>query len=573
MPVHNSDIAGIFNRIADFLEIKGENTFRVRAYRNAARTVEGLSGSAAGMVKDGKDLSGLPGIGKDLAGKIEEIVKTGTHPLLKKLQKELPRGLSEIMDISGLGAKRAKKLFDELDIKTVKGLRKAAEKEKIRDLSGFGGKTEEKILESIERMRGSSERIKLIKAEEIIAPFVEYLKKDGSVKDIEIAGSNRRRRETVKDADILVTCRKGSRIMDRFVKYEDVKKVVSKGETRSTVLLRSDFQVDLRVLPGVSYGSAMLYFTGSKAHNIAVRKIAQKKRWKINEYGLFRGKKRLAGRTEEEIYRKVKLRYIEPELREDRGEIEAARKNRLPDLVTPDDIRGDLHTHTKVTDGRYTLEEMAAAARECGYDYIANTEHSKHLTVTGGIDEKGLAKQIKEIDKLNKKLKKFVVLKSIEVDILKDGSLDLPDSILKELDFTVCAVHYKFDLAEKEQTERIIRAMDNKYFNILAHPTGRLIGERPAYEVDMEKIMKAAKERGVALELDARPERLDLNDIHCKAAKDMGIKIAISTDAHSRDDFALMRYGINQARRGWLEKKDVVNTRTVSGLRKALKRK
>jgi DNA polymerase (family 10) len=390
---------------------------------------------------------------------------------------------------------------------------------------------------------------------------------------MEIAGSYRRRKETVGDLDILATCKKGSKVMDSFVEYEDVEKVLSKGKTRSSVVLRSGIQVDLRVVPQVSYGAALHYFTGSKEHNIAVRKMGVKKNLKINEYGVFRGEKRIAGKTEKEVYKQVALAYIEPELRENRGEIEAAKKGQLPPLIKLKDIRGDLHTHTKSTDGRYKLEDMAKAAEKRGYEYFAVTDHSKHVTVAKGLNAERLARQIEEIDRLNQKMKGIRILKSIEVDILEDGSLDLPDSVLKELDLVTASVHYKFNLSQEKQTERIIKAMDNPLVNIFCHPTGRLINERRPYEVNIERLLEAAQERGCFLELNAHPDRLDLNDAHCKLAKDMGVKVAISTDAHSIDDLDLMRFGISQARRGWLEAEDVLNTRRWEELKKLLKRK
>jgi DNA polymerase (family 10) len=361
--------------------------------------------------------------------------------------------------------------------------------------------------------------------------------------------------------------------MDRFVKYEDVKKVVSKGTTRSTIVLRSGLHVDLRVLPQVSYGAALHYFTGSKAHNIAVRKLGVKKKLKINEYGVFKGEERIAGKSEKDVYDEVELPYIDPELRENWGEVEAAQKGKLPKLVVLDDLRGDLHAHTKETDGHVDLKGMADAAKERGYDYLAITDHSKRVTMAKGLDAKRLARQIKEIDRLNGKLKGIVLLKGIELDILKDGSLDLPDDILKELDLTVCAVHYNRNLSKKDMTERIIRAMDNPHFNIFAHPTGRLINERDPYEIDLERIMKEAKERGCFLEINSHPDRLDLCDRHCKMAKDMGLKLAVSTDAHSVADLDFIRYGMDQARRGWLETDDVINTRSLKDLKKLLKRK
>lgn len=571
MPVHNSDISDIFNQIADLLEIKGSNPFRIRAYRNAARTVGGLSQNAADLVARGEDLSMLPGIGKDLAAKITEIVKTGRLKLLEELKSEMPAGLSDLMKIGGLGPKRVQVLYQKLGIHDLIGLKKAVSGKKIRELAGFGEKTERAISEEIERREGEGRRVKLNIAEEISNSLVDHLKKARGLKHITVAGSFRRRKETVGDLDILITAAKDSNVMERFVKYEDTEKVISRGQTRSSILLRSGLHVDLRVVPEISYGAALHYFTGSKAHNIAVRKLGVRKDLKINEYGVFKGSRRIAGRTEEEVFRQVDLPFIEPEMREDLGEIEAALKGELPKLVTTADIRGDLHVHTRLTDGRNTLEEMADAAIKKGYAYLAVTEHSRHVTVARGLKPEELAKSIKEIDRYNT-TSRILILKSIELDILEDGSLDLPDDILKELDLTVCSVHYRFNLPEEKQTERIIRAMDNPYFNILAHPTGRLINERKPYEVNMERIMHAAKERGCFMELNAHPDRLDLLDSHCKMAKDMGVKIAISTDAHRTSGLEFMRFGIGQARRGWIEAEDVLNTRSWEKLKKLLKR-
>ena len=573
MPVHNSDIAEIFNTMADLLDIEGANQFRVRAYRNAARTIGGFSQSAADMVERGEDLTALPDIGKDLAGKIKEIVETGDLGALQKLERRTPSELSSLMKIAGLGPKRVKVLYQELGITTLEGLKKAAESGKIRELEGFGEKTEEAIIEEIEHKGAEKGRIKLIIAEQIADPLVHYLQAVEGVKEVVVAGSYRRRKETVGDLDILVTCKKGSEVMERFVNYEDVKKVISEGKTRSTVQLRTGLQIDVRVVPQVSYGAALHYFTGSQAHNIAVRKMGVREKLKINEYGVFRGEDRVAGKNEQEVYEQVDLPYIEPELRENWGEIEAAQQDKLPSLVTLKDIRGDLHTHTKETDGHHTLEEMAAAARDRGYVYLAITDHSRRLTMVHGLNPKRLSKQIEAIDRLNEKMDDIFVLKAIEVDILEDGSLDLPDEILKELDLTVCSVHFKFNLSRKKQTERIMRAMDNPFFHILAHPSGRLINEREPYEVDIERLMEAAKERGCILELNAHPDRLDLTDRDCKMAKEMGVKVAISTDAHRTTDLDFMRFGVGQARRGWLEPDDVINTQSRTQLMKLLQKK
>ena len=573
MPVHNRDIAEIFNKVADLLEIEGANQFRVRAYRNAARTISDLPQSAADLVEKGEDLSKLSGIGKDLAGKIAEIVETGELAQLKELESRTPADLGRMMDIAGLGPKRVQALHAELGINSLDDLKEAAQQEKIREVSGFGVKTEKKILKGIKELVAEKKRFRLKEVEEIAHSLLKHLKKVKGIKEVVIAGSYRRRRETVGDLDILATCKKGSKVMEAFVKYEDVDEVVSQGKTRSTVMLRSGLQVDLRVLAQVSFGAALHYFTGSKSHNIAVRKLGVQRDLKINEYGVFKGEKRIAGQTEEEVYARVDLPYIEPELRENRGEIEAAQKGKLPQLITLNDIRGDLHTHTKVTDGRHTLEEMAEAAKERGYDYLAITNHSQRVTMTHGLDAKKLRQEMEKIDKFNDSSKGFRILKAIEVDILKDGSLDLPDKVLKELDVTVCSVHYHRNMSRKEMTERIIRAMDNPYFQILGHPTGRLLGNREPYDVDMEKIMAAAQERGCFLELNSQPDRLDLSDVYCKLAKDMGVKIAISTDAHSKTDLDFMRFGVYQGRRGWLEAEDVLNTHGLKKLKKLIKRK
>ncbi len=573
MPIHNSDIEGILDTVANLLEIKGENPFRVRAYRNAARTIQGLSQSVAAMVHEGQNLSELPGVGKDLAGKIAAIVATGTLPLLKELQRELPAGLTDLMKVPGLGPKRVAILYKELGIATLDDLAQAAEQGRIQALEGFGQKTEQHILEETGKLQQrQSKRISLVVAEQVAGPLVEYLQQTPGANDIVVAGSYRRQKETVADLDILATCEKNGKVMDRFVDYEDVRQVVSQGKTRSTVILRSGVQVDLRVVPQASYGAALMYFTGSKEHNIAIRKIGLAKKLKINEYGAFRGERRVAGRTEDEMYAQVGLPYIEPELREDRGEIEAARKRKLPKLLELRDIRGDLHVHTKRTDGHDTIEELVEAARKHGYDYIAITDHSKHVTVAHGLKPEQVRAQVREIDKINKKLKGFTVLKSTEVDILEDGSLDLPDEVLEELDLTVCSVHYKFNLSLKQQTDRICQAMENPYFTILAHPTGRLIGQREPYQVDMEEVVKAAQRNGCILEVNAHPERLDLNDVHCKMAKDLGVKVAVSTDTHRAGDLGYMRFGVGQARRGWLEVEDVINTGSVTELRRLLRK-
>lgn len=572
MPLHNSEVAQAFERLADLLEIEGANPFRVRAYRNAARTVGGYSKSMADMIAQGEDLTELPEIGDDLAGKIKTLVETGKLPLLQEVEARTPAALSELMKIEGLGPKRVRKLYQELDIHSIEDLKRAARNGKIRKLEGFGEKTEEMIKQRLERYSGAEQRTKLLVAQEIATALTDYLKKGRGIKQITVAGSYRRGKETVGDLDILVSAKKDSGVMERFVDYDEVIEVVSQGKTRSTVRLRSGLHVDVRVVPEVSYGAALHYFTGSKAHNIAVRRLGIKQGYKINEYGVFENDERIAGRTEEEVYKSVGLPYIEPELREDRGELEAAQKDSLPKLITLKDIRGDLHVHTKASDGHNTLKQMADAAAQLGYDYLAITEHSRHVTVANGLDEKRLLQHIKAIDKLNEQLDRITLLKSIEVDIMENGSLDLPDAVLEQLDLTVCSIHYKFNLPRKKQTERILRAMDNPNFNILGHPSGRLINERDAYDIDLEAVAQGAKERGCYLELNAHPDRLDLTDDGCLLAKKMGLKVAISTDAHSTNDLDFMHFGIGQARRGWLEVDDVINTRSLTELKKLLKR-
>lgn len=572
MTVYNREIAALFEELADLLEIEDANPFRVRAYRNAAQTIHGYGSEMSQLIKQGEDLSKLPAIGKDLAEKIQTIVKTGKLPLLEEVKSRTPASLSELMKIKGLGPERVKTLYKELKIKTFDDLKLAARSGKIQELEGFGKKTEEMIKAKVERFQGSEYRTIIKDAAVIAQSLVNYLENCEGVKNITVAGSYRRCKETVGDLDILVTAKKNSPVIDYFTDYEDIEEVDSKGTTRSTVRLHTGMQVDLRVVPQVSYGAALHYFTGSKSHNIAIRKIAVKKGYKINEYGLYKDEKRIAGKTEEEIYDKVGLPYIPPELRENKGEIEAARKHKLPNLIALQDIRGDLHCHSKATDGHHTIEQMAKAARERGYEYISINDHSQRISVAHGLNKKRLMEQIKTIDKLNEQLKDITILKSIEVDILQNGRLDLPDSILKELDFTVCAIHSNFELSHKKQTDRILRAMDNPYFTILAHPTNRLIHDREPIDIDLEKIMRMAKHSGCYLEINAQPSRLDLTDDACKLAKDIGTKLVISTDAHSTSDLDNMSFGINQARRGWLEADDIINTHNLEQLKKLLER-
>lgn len=572
MPVHNADIAAIFDEIADFLEIDGANPFRVRAYRNGALALEGLGYEIAELVNRGEDLTRIAGIGKDLAAKVTEIVETGQCAALVKLHEKLPPTLKEMLKIPGLGPKRVGTLYRELEIVTVEQLRRAAEEGRIRKLAGFGEKTEQQILANVAAHAESGKRFLLSTASQYGEALVEYLKKIAGVNKVVLAGSYRRRSETVGDLDILVTVSRAAgeqaagTVMDLFTGYDEVQQVLAKGGTRSTVVLRCGLQVDVRVVESACYGAALHYFTGSKAHNIAIRRLGQERGLKINEYGVFRGGQRIGGETEASVFRSVDLAEIPPELRENRGEIEAAQKGGLPALVELAELKGDLHVHTKASDGHGTLAEMAAAARKRGLQYIAVADHSRRLTVAHGLDADRLLKQIDEVDRLNEGFTDFRLLKAIEVDILEDGSLDLPDAVLGRLDLVVGAVHSKFRLSPVKQTERILRAMDHPHFSILAHPSGRLLFKRPPYEVDMLRIIRHAGKRGCFLELNAHPERLDLSDIHCLVAREEGVLVSINSDAHRPQDFDCLAYGVGQARRGWLEKRDVLNTRNLREL-------
>lgn len=568
MPVQNAEIAAMFDQTADLLEFKGENQFRVRAYHRAARTIEGLPQSVRSLLSAEADLTELPGIGKDLAGKIADIVKTGHFDLLDSLKKKLPGELGDMAALPGLGPKRVRLLYDKLKVHTLDDLRRAIKAGRLQKLRGFGPTIEEKLAGALEKPV-VEKRFRLAVAQAEAEALVAYLRDDGRVI---VAGSYRRRRDTVGDLDVLVTSKHGAAVGDKLVKYENVTEVLAHGPTRTTVVLRSGLQVDVRTVPEQSYGAALLYFTGSKAHNIALRGLANDRGWKLNEYGLFSGKRRIAGATEEEVYEKLGLAYIPPELREDRGEIVLAKADRLPRLVTVSDIRGDLHAHSDWTDGTVSIEGMAAGAQACGYEYMALTDHSRRVAMAHGLDPARVARQIREIDKLNAKFKDFTILKGIEVDILKDGSLDLPDSTLEKLDVVVASVHSFFDLPREAQTDRVTRAMGNRYVSILGHPTGRLIGEREPYDIDMDRVLSAAHDLGCCVEINAEPDRLDLNDIHAHAAKSKGVKVAVSTDAHSVNAFQYMRFGIDQARRGWLTANDVINTRSLADIRKLLKR-
>lgn len=571
--MHNSEIASIFDHVADLLEVQDANRFRVRAYRNAAATIRDQSRALADRVEEGEDLSDLPDIGEDLAGKIAEIVRTGELPLLEDLSGEVPEAIVEATRIPGIGPKRARALFEALGLASLDELAEAAEAGRVADVDGFGDKTEARIREALEEKDTGERRFRLDVAEDFAEPLVAWIRRIDGVDKAEIAGSYRRRKETVGDLDILAAGEDGGAIIDRFVDHDEVEEVISQGKTRSTVRLRSGLNVDLRVIPKASWGAAMHYFTGSRAHNIAGRRRAQDRDLKLNEYGLFDGETRVAGDTEEEVYDRIGLPWIAPVLREDRGEIAAAEKGELPELVTLDDLKGDLHCHSDASDGKNTLREMAEAAQERGYDYLAITDHSKSQTQAGGLSEGDLDAQIESIAALNDRFDGFRLLAGCEVDILEDGTLDFPDDLLERLDLVVASVHSHFDLGEEAQTERILRAMDNPRVHVIGHPTGRQIGQRKGIALDMERIVKAAADRGCALELNATPIRLDLSDVHCRMAADHGVKIALSTDAHSTGGLRNIRYGVDQARRGWLSADDILNTRGWSALSALLARR
>ncbi|MEW6675122.1 MAG: DNA polymerase/3'-5' exonuclease PolX [Nitrospirota bacterium] len=568
----NQEVAKIFNDIADLLEIKGENPFRIRAYRRAAQNIEGLTKDVAETPKD--ELIKVPGIGQDLAGKIEEYVKTGRLQFYEDLKKEVPEGLSALLSVPSLGPKTAKLLFERLKIKDIETLEQLAREHKLIGLPGIKEKTEENILKGIEMLKRRMERQPLGKVLPIANNILEHLRKNAPVKELSLAGSLRRWKDTIKDIDILATSENPREAMNAFVHLPHVKDVLAHGPTKSSIIIHEGLQVDLRVVEEDSFGAALAYFTGSKAHNIRLREMAMKLGLKINEYGIFREKdeKKLGGREEEDIYRILGLPYISPELREDTGEVDAAMAGRLPNLVELDDIKGDLHVHSKWSDGSHDFEELIDEARKRGYEYIAITDHSKGLGIARGLNAERLMEEKKEIDVINKRLRGFRLIAGIEVDIRSDGHMDLPDDVLKKMDIVVASIHSGFRQNREQLTKRLVSAMRNPYVSIIAHPTGRLIGERDAYDVDMNEVLKVAKETGTAIEINAYPLRLDLNDVYAKMSKEIGVPIVISTDTHIANQFDYMAYGVSIARRGWLEKADVLNTMGYDSLRKALKK-
>ncbi len=567
VPKTNADLAAAFEQTADLLDLQQANPFRVRASRNAARLVGELKLDLVAQVEAGRPLPKLPGIGADLAGKIVEFGRTGHLALLDRLRGQIPAGVAEMLQLPGLGPKRVRALYEELHVTSLPALARAARDGRIQMLPGFGVRTEAHIMEAVEAHSHKAQRLKLVSAAQYAAALINWLRKGPGVSEVTAAGSLRRSRETVGDLDLLACAADGAAVCRHFVAYPEVAEVRGSGETRATVVLQSGLQVDLRVVPKASFGAALLYFTGSKAHNIRLRTLAIERGLKLNEYGLFDGRKPVAAATEADVYRALGLPWIAPELREDRGEIEAASKNRLPTLIERADLVGDLHVHTDWSDGTAGIEAMARAAKAHGLSYLAISDHSRRLTVAHGLDPVRLAKQCAEVEAINRRLEGIELLTGIEVDVLDDGSLDLPDSALASLDVVIAAVHSKFDLSRVAQTRRILAALDHPKVKILAHPVGRLIDKREPYDVDMLAVIRKCKARGVALELNAHPQRLDLTDLACRMAKDEGARIVVNSDAHAEHEFDNLGFGIGQARRGWLEANDVINTRPLRQVR------
>lgn len=567
----NQQIAKIFTEIAELLELKGENVFRIRAYQRAAQNIDGLAKDVS--VLSDEELIEIPGIGKDLVGKIHEYLEKGTVAKHEQLKKEIPAGVLDLLHIPGLGPKKVKLFFDKLKIQNVDDLETAIKSGKLKGLPGIQKKTEDNILKGVEFIKRGTERRPLGRVLPLAEDIIRRMKDSAPVGRIEVAGSIRRWKETIKDIDILTTSKDPEKVMDVFEKLPHVSRVLAQGPTKSSIITDDGIQVDLRVVEEDSFGAALQYFTGSKQHNIKLREMAVRAGLKINEYGVFKepGEKKIGGKHEEDVYKALKLAYIPPELREDTGEIDAALHGKLPDLLTLGDIKGDLHVHTNWSDGSHDLETVVEAAKKKGYEYIAITDHTKGLGVARGLDEKRLAEETRLIDETNKKLSGFKILKGTEIDIRSDGRLDLSDGALDGLDIVVASIHSGFKQTQEQITKRLLSAIRNPLVSVIAHPTGRLIGERDAYAVDMEAVLKEAAQYGVAMEINCYPLRLDLNDLHIKMAKQFGVQLVISTDMHVTSQLDFMTYGVSLARRGWVEKKDVLNALEYEELMRRLK--
>jgi DNA polymerase (family 10) len=570
----NIELSRIFEQIAKILKIKGENPFKIRAYEKITLVLENLPIDIETIYQQG-GLNNIPGVGTGIAKKIEEFLTTGKLEYYEKLKETIPTGVIELLDISEVGPKTTKLLYEQLGIDNIDKLEKAVREHQIKDLPGMGEKSETNILRGIELYKRRKERFLLGRALPLAEEMVESLSQLKETNKISFAGSLRRKKETIGDIDILVTSQNPEKIMRTFTSLPQVREILAEGPTKSSIITKDDLHIDVRVVEPISFGAALQYFTGSKAHNIKLRELALKRNLKINEYGVFEVESgnRIAGEKEEEVYQALNLPFIPPELREDRGEIEAAQENKLPQLIEYSQIKGDLHLHTKWSDGAHTIKQMAEAAQKRGYKYIAITDHSQSLKFAGGLIEERLREQVEEIQKLNQELKDFTILSGIEVDIKSDGSLDFSDEILSKLDVVIAAIHSGFKQESKMITERIIKAMQNRFVNIIAHPTGRLIGYRESYQVDINEMMEVAAKTGTVLEINAYPERLDLNDIYCRMAKEKGVQLAIETDAHSIEGLTFMDLGVAVARRGWLEEKEVINTLPLDKLLKRLKNK
>ena len=563
----NKELANLFEKMADILEFKGENPFKISAYRKASRIIGDLTQDIEEITEKG-DLKNIPGIGEGMAQKIVEYLKTGKVSKFEEVRKGVPEELIAIRDIPGMGPKTLSMLHKEKGISNLSQLEKALEDGSLMGLFGMGEKKIENIKRGIQLLKQSKGRMNLGLAFPVAKQIVETLRYKTGSKKIEWAGSLRRMKENIGDIDILAAGPDKKKIFQVFTHLSEIKEVLASGETKASVIVEGGTQVDLRVVEEDSYGAALQYFTGSKGHNIHLRGIAKAKGIKINEYGVFKGMKKIAGKDEKDVYRVLGMDWIEPELREDRGEIEASQKGRLPKLVQESEIKGDLHVHSKWSDGTSSIEEIAQAAQNRGYQYVAICDHSKSLRIAHGLDESRLMKQIEEIDRINEKLKGFQILKGTEVDILSDGKLDFPEKILGKLDIVVAAVHSGFKQDKVKMTKRIVRALENPFVNMIAHPSGRLLGARDPYEVEIEELMEAAKKYGKALEINAYFERLDLDDIHCRKAKETGVRVGIGTDAHHLDQMWMMSLGVAVAKRGWLEAKDVLNTLSLKEILK-----
>jgi len=568
----NKELAAVLDSFADVLEIKGESPFRVNAYRRAARTIDDLAADIERIAEE-DGLQKIQGVGKGLASSIEEFLATGTIRGYEDEKKTIPRKLLELLSVPGLGPKTIGLLWKELDVRSLSSLKRALRGKKVLDLPGIGPKKVENIQSGIRAYESRSGRLTLGAVLPIAESLLERMAGVEGVGRVDVAGSLRRSRETIGDIDILVTSRKAKAAIDAFTSAPGVNEVLAAGRTKASVRIEDAVQVDLRVVPEASYGAALLYFTGSKDHNVRMRGIAQSRGMKLNEYGLFKNDRRLAGKTEEAIFKRLGMAYIPPELREDRGEVEAALDGELPELVELGDIRGDLHCHSDYSDGVSTIEEMAQAAKASGYSYISMNDHSRSLGIAHGLTVERLERQMGEIDEVNARLRGVTVLKGTEVDILSDGSLDYPDDLLERLDIVVASVHSGFQQSRDKITGRILSAIRNPHVDIIGHPTGRLLGSRSAYDVDLDAVMEAAAETGTALELNAHYERLDLNDQNCRRAAELGVMIAISTDSHAEDQLWTMGLGVKTARRGWLGPENVLNTLSKSKLLRYLSNK